>query len=300
MQESPKFHFDLETRDSMAPLRRETMRDPFQFDFDNEPTPGKDALWVLILTLSSIGFSYVFACATPFAALGALAATRMRLGTGLALIVAAWAAKSTHRLLHSLLSPHMGQFRLGGGDRRRRFARDDCGSTRAHASATSCRVVDSRPRDGLRDLRRRPIRGDRHPAVECSRLLSSGRRADSHDQPRRIRWPSRDPASRRLVRSTAGAAPVAPRARRLTRRGFGARLSAAAHRLSDGRDGRDPLPSERRAPHRRRVRLCGEAFARPAREAARFGFHFGGHSEDSRARARSRSDLLRFAGTDRG
>jgi hypothetical protein len=92
MQESPKFRFDLETRDSMVRLRRETMHDPFRFDSDTEPTAGKDAIWVLIVTLSSIAFSFVFACATPFAALGALAGTRMRRGAGLALIVAAWAA----------------------------------------------------------------------------------------------------------------------------------------------------------------------------------------------------------------
>ncbi|HEX9168704.1 MAG TPA: hypothetical protein VF886_07240 [Roseiarcus sp.] len=65
---------------------------PFRFDFDNEPTAGKDALWVVIVTISSIAFSYIFACATPFAALGALAGTRMRVGAGLALVAAAWAA----------------------------------------------------------------------------------------------------------------------------------------------------------------------------------------------------------------
>jgi hypothetical protein len=90
MQKLPEFQFDISTQETMMPVRKEMIQSPFRFDFDNEPTVGKDGLWVLILTLSSIAFSYVFACATPFAALGALAATRMRLGTGLALIVAAW------------------------------------------------------------------------------------------------------------------------------------------------------------------------------------------------------------------
>jgi hypothetical protein len=91
MQESPKSQFDIDTRDTMLRVRTEMVQNPFRFDFDNEPTAGKDAIWVAILTLSGIAFSYVFACATPFAALGALAGTRMRLGAGLALIAAAWA-----------------------------------------------------------------------------------------------------------------------------------------------------------------------------------------------------------------
>ncbi len=92
MQELPKSQFDISTQETMTRVRREMVQSPFRFDFDNEPTAAKDGLWVLILTLSSIAFSYAFACATPFAALGALAATRMRLGTGLALMVGAWGA----------------------------------------------------------------------------------------------------------------------------------------------------------------------------------------------------------------
>jgi hypothetical protein len=92
MQKSPQVRFDTDTRDAMMRVRTEMIQNPFRFEMDNEPTAANDAIWVLILTLSSVAFSYVFACATPFAALGALAGTRMRLWTGLGLIVAAWGA----------------------------------------------------------------------------------------------------------------------------------------------------------------------------------------------------------------
>ena len=82
MQESPKFSFDLDTHETMMRVRKDRVQNPFRFDFDNEPTARKDAIWVLIVTLSSIAFSFIFACATPFAALGALAGTRMRLRGG--------------------------------------------------------------------------------------------------------------------------------------------------------------------------------------------------------------------------
>jgi hypothetical protein len=92
MQKSPEFQFDIDPQETMMRVRKEMIQRPFRFDFDNEPTVGKDAIWVTIVTLSSIAFSYVCACATPFAALGALAGTRMRLGAGLAVTLAAWAA----------------------------------------------------------------------------------------------------------------------------------------------------------------------------------------------------------------
>ena len=76
----------------MMQVRTEMIRNPFRFEFDNEPTAGHEAIWVAIVTLASVAFSYVFACATPLAALGALAGTRMKLATGLALTLAAWAA----------------------------------------------------------------------------------------------------------------------------------------------------------------------------------------------------------------
>jgi hypothetical protein len=92
MQKSPEFRFDIDTQETMMRVRKDMIQSPFRFDFENEPTAGKDAIWVVVLTLSSIAFSYMFACGTPFAALGALAGTRMRLGAGLALVLAAWAA----------------------------------------------------------------------------------------------------------------------------------------------------------------------------------------------------------------
>lgn len=95
MHKSPEFRFDIDSRETMNRVRTDTTQSPFQFHFDNEPTAGRDATWVAIVTLSSIAFSYVFACATPFAALGALAGTRMRLGAGLVLTAAAWAANQS-------------------------------------------------------------------------------------------------------------------------------------------------------------------------------------------------------------
>jgi hypothetical protein len=92
MHESPKSQSDLDTREAMMRVRTDMIQNPFRFDFDNEPTAGKDAVWIVVLTLSSIAFGFIFACATPFAALGALAGTRMRFAAGLALSLAAWAA----------------------------------------------------------------------------------------------------------------------------------------------------------------------------------------------------------------
>lgn len=50
------------------------------------------ALWAAILATATIGGSYVFACAMPFAALAALAAIYLPRRDGAILIVAAWAA----------------------------------------------------------------------------------------------------------------------------------------------------------------------------------------------------------------
>lgn len=48
-------------------------------------------LWVALLTAASAATTLVLACATPFAALAAIAATRLPARDGAALIVAAWA-----------------------------------------------------------------------------------------------------------------------------------------------------------------------------------------------------------------
>lgn len=50
------------------------------------------ALWIVLLTAASAGTTLALACATPFAALAALAATRMRARDGFALIALAWLA----------------------------------------------------------------------------------------------------------------------------------------------------------------------------------------------------------------
>ena len=50
------------------------------------------ALWILLLTLASVGTTLVFKCATPFPALAALAAVHMRAKDGVSLALLAWAA----------------------------------------------------------------------------------------------------------------------------------------------------------------------------------------------------------------
>ena len=48
--------------------------------------------WVALIAVLSVGGSYVYACAAPFAAIGALAARKMDLATALTLILLAWIA----------------------------------------------------------------------------------------------------------------------------------------------------------------------------------------------------------------
>ena len=52
---------------------------------------GQRALWAAILLTATIGGSYIFACALPFAALAAIAALYLPRRDGLILILAAWA-----------------------------------------------------------------------------------------------------------------------------------------------------------------------------------------------------------------
>lgn len=49
-------------------------------------------LWIMLLTLASTATTLVFACATPFPALAALAAAHMRRRDGVLLALAAWVA----------------------------------------------------------------------------------------------------------------------------------------------------------------------------------------------------------------
>ncbi|WP_375249074.1 hypothetical protein [Sphingomonas sp.] len=49
-------------------------------------------LWIMLLTLASTVTTLLLACATPFTALAALAATQMRARDGVLLMLAAWAA----------------------------------------------------------------------------------------------------------------------------------------------------------------------------------------------------------------
>jgi hypothetical protein len=52
---------------------------------------GASILWIVLLTAASTVTTLVLACATPFPALAALAATQMRRRDGIALMLAAWA-----------------------------------------------------------------------------------------------------------------------------------------------------------------------------------------------------------------
>ena len=49
-------------------------------------------LWVVLIAALSVGGSYIYTCATPFAAIGALAARKMDRGTGLTLVALVWIA----------------------------------------------------------------------------------------------------------------------------------------------------------------------------------------------------------------
>jgi hypothetical protein len=50
----------------------------------------KRSLWIVLLTMGSIGFSFALACATPFAALAALAALNMPRRDVFSLVALAW------------------------------------------------------------------------------------------------------------------------------------------------------------------------------------------------------------------
>ncbi|PZU09527.1 MAG: hypothetical protein DI605_07510 [Sphingomonas sp.] len=63
-------------------------------------------LWIVLLSVASVLGSWALACATPFAALAALAATRMTKRDGIALMIVAWFASQAvgfgiHHYSHS-------------------------------------------------------------------------------------------------------------------------------------------------------------------------------------------------------
>lgn len=53
---------------------------------------GASTMWIVLLTLASTATTLVLACATPFPALAALAATQMRRRDGIVLMVLTWLA----------------------------------------------------------------------------------------------------------------------------------------------------------------------------------------------------------------
>lgn len=65
-------------------------------------SPARRVAWVVFLTLASLAFSYVFACAAPFAALATLAALNLRRQDAYILTVLVWLANQAvgYGLLH--------------------------------------------------------------------------------------------------------------------------------------------------------------------------------------------------------
>jgi len=59
---------------------------------DTLSTARASTLWIVLLTAASTGGTLIFACATPFAPLAALAALHMRRRDGIVLMLLAWAA----------------------------------------------------------------------------------------------------------------------------------------------------------------------------------------------------------------
>lgn len=66
------------------------------------PDTTKRTLWIVLLTLSSVALSLIFACATPFAAFGTLAALNMRRSDAVILTLVVWLANQAvgYGLLH--------------------------------------------------------------------------------------------------------------------------------------------------------------------------------------------------------
>ena len=88
----------------------------------------------------SIGFSLVFACATPFVALVTLAALTMSRRDAFIVTGAVWLANQAVGLRHPRLPAHRRQLRLGHGDRRCRAARSSDGARRRrHNSSGAAR-----------------------------------------------------------------------------------------------------------------------------------------------------------------
>lgn len=51
-----------------------------------------NTLWIALIAALTVGGSFVYACAAPFAAIAALAATKMDRASGLSLVIVAWIA----------------------------------------------------------------------------------------------------------------------------------------------------------------------------------------------------------------
>lgn len=62
------------------------------FPEDQLSESSKTTVWIALITVSSVLFSLGFACATPFAALAAVAGSKMTRVNGLALVAASWLA----------------------------------------------------------------------------------------------------------------------------------------------------------------------------------------------------------------
>jgi hypothetical protein len=68
------------------------IRDVLSSQSDEEPRPIRMAAWIAIVTAATVAFSLSLACATPLAAVAALAGARVKLREGVWLVLAAWLA----------------------------------------------------------------------------------------------------------------------------------------------------------------------------------------------------------------
>jgi hypothetical protein len=65
----------------------------FQTGDDSGLSPASaNTLWIALIAALTVGGSFVYACAAPFAAIAALAATKMDRTSGLSLVIVAWIA----------------------------------------------------------------------------------------------------------------------------------------------------------------------------------------------------------------
>ena len=151
-------------------------------------------VWLALLVVAISAFSFVAACATPFAAFAAVAALTLSRGDALRITRGALARRPDRRLCDSRLSAHVGELCLGRGDRGRGapgdLDRSMDGDSPARGGAADPGIVGLA--GGVRGLRGRAPRGRRFGARGHGELHARDRDADPGRQCRGIRralWP---------------------------------------------------------------------------------------------------------------